>query len=56
MKNKSDADLHKKFQNETVNEELFRCLVANIKDYAIIMLDITGHILTWNLGAQQNKG
>src|SRR5665647_3516369 len=56
MNNKKDADLHKKFQRETVNEELFRNLVANIKDYAIFMLDTTGHILTWNLGAQHIKG
>jgi len=56
MNNKNDLDFHKEFQHETVNEELFRCLVANIKDYAIFMLDTGGHILTWNLGAQHIKG
>src|SRR5688500_1449326 len=56
MTKKNDADLQKTFQNETVNEELFRCLVSNIKDYSIFMLDTTGHILTWNLGAQHIKG
>ncbi|MDB5222469.1 MAG: domain S-box protein [Chitinophagaceae bacterium] len=56
MNDKKDVNLHKKFQSETVNQELFRCLVSNIKDYAIFMLDTTGHILTWNLGAQYIKG
>lgn len=56
MNNKKDSGLHKTFQSEAVNEELFKCLVANIKDYAIFMLNTTGHILTWNLGAQHIKG
>ena len=38
------------------SEERFRLLVENVKDYAIFMLDPTGHILTWNSGAQLIKG
>jgi len=37
-------------------DELFRLLVANVSDYAIFMLDATGHIATWNVGAQRIKG
>lgn len=34
----------------------FRLLVESVKDYAIFMLDPTGHIATWNVGAQRLKG
>ncbi len=37
-------------------EEPFRLLVESIRDYAIFILDTTGHILTWNAGAQRIKG
>jgi PAS domain S-box-containing protein len=38
------------------SEERFRLLVQTVKDYAIFMLDPTGHIVTWNEGAQRIKG
>ena len=38
------------------SEERFRLIVQGIKDYAIFMLDPTGHITTWNAGAQRIKG
>src|ERR1044072_158564 len=38
------------------SEEIFRLLVASVKDYAIFLLDPTGHITTWNAGAQRIKG
>lgn len=38
------------------NEKLFRYLVENVADYAIFMLDATGHVATWNLGAERIKG
>jgi PAS domain S-box-containing protein len=38
------------------SEERFRLLVENVVDYAIFMLDPTGHIVSWNIGAQLNKG
>ncbi|MGH9888028.1 MAG: PAS domain-containing sensor histidine kinase, partial [bacterium] len=40
----------------TQSDELFRLLVANVRDYAIFMLDPTGHITTWNIGAERIKG
>src|SRR5918994_2010339 len=38
------------------SEERFRVIVDNIRDYAIFMLDVDGHILTWNQGAERIKG
>lgn len=34
----------------------FSLLVASVKDYAIYMLDRTGHVSSWNPGAQRFKG
>ena len=36
--------------------EEFALFVANVVDYAIFMLDPSGHIVTWNEGAQRIKG
>jgi PAS domain S-box-containing protein len=38
------------------SEEVFRLLVASVKDYAIFLLDPQGVITTWNAGAQRIKG
>ncbi|MBI4937638.1 MAG: PAS domain S-box protein [Nitrosomonadales bacterium] len=38
------------------SEECFRLLVEDIMDYAIIMLDAQGHVVTWNEGARRIKG
>lgn len=35
---------------------LYRLLVESVQDYAIFALDPTGHILTWNTGAERFKG
>ncbi|NUR07584.1 MAG: PAS domain S-box protein [Nocardioidaceae bacterium] len=37
-------------------EERFRLLVESVRDHAIFMLDATGHIASWNPGAQRIKG
>jgi PAS domain S-box-containing protein len=37
-------------------ERRFRLLVEGVTDYAIYMLDPTGHIINWNTGAQRIKG
>ena len=39
-----------------VPADTFRILVESVKDYAIFMLDPTGHVLTWNRGAERIKG
>jgi PAS domain S-box-containing protein len=38
------------------SEERFRMLVAGVKDYAILMLDPQGLVLSWNAGAERIKG
>ncbi|HVZ87755.1 MAG TPA: ATP-binding protein [Polyangia bacterium] len=38
------------------SEARFRLLVDAVKDYAIFMLDPTGRVLTWNVGAKRIKG
>ncbi len=38
------------------SEELFRLLVGRVQDYAIFMLDLQGHVITWNDGAARIKG
>ena len=38
-----------------LSEERFRLIVQNVQDYAIFMLDPTGHVATWNEGAQRIK-
>jgi PAS domain S-box-containing protein len=40
----------------TDTEERFRLLVESVNDYAIFMLDPTGHIVSWNPGAERIKG
>ena len=38
------------------SEERFRLIIEGVKDYAIFMLDPTGHVSTWNEGARRLKG
>lgn len=38
------------------SEERFRLLVEGVQDYAIFMLDTTGHVASWNIGAERLKG
>ncbi|MGH7443445.1 MAG: PAS domain-containing sensor histidine kinase [Longimicrobiales bacterium] len=37
-------------------EHLTALLVESVRDYAIFALDTTGHVLSWNRGAQRFKG
>ena len=38
------------------SEERFRLLIDGARDYAIFMLDQTGHVASWNPGAERIKG
>jgi PAS domain S-box-containing protein len=38
------------------NQQWFRLLVESVTDYAIYMLDPEGRVVTWNVGAERNKG
>ena len=37
-------------------DEHFSHLVAGVQDYAIFLIDLNGHVLTWNSGAESIKG
>ena len=43
---------------EAANRQLveFRRLVSSVRDYAIFLIDPSGHILSWNVGARHLKG
>ena len=38
------------------SEQRFRLLVSGVTDYAIYMLDLEGHVSSWNAGAERFKG
>jgi diguanylate cyclase (GGDEF)-like protein/PAS domain S-box-containing protein len=38
------------------HEDLVSRLVADVEDYAILLLDLTGNVVTWNAGARRLKG
>ncbi len=39
-----------------LSADSYRLLVDSVEDYAIFMLDVGGHVLTWNRGAERIKG
>mgnify|MGYP006206731689 CR=1 FL=1 len=64
--NRQPEEMNRDVQTETTDsesnlerlqhsEEQFRLLVEGVKDYAIYMLDPTGHIVSWNEGAERIK-
>jgi diguanylate cyclase (GGDEF)-like protein/PAS domain S-box-containing protein len=38
------------------NDEQFRTVVSSVLDYAIYVLDLTGHVKSWNYGAERITG
>ncbi|WP_017721041.1 PAS domain S-box protein [Kamptonema formosum] len=38
------------------SEEIYRLLVEGVRDYAIFMLDPSGHVVSWNRAAERIKG
>ena len=52
-----DLTEQRRASNERSQEDAkFRALVENARDYAIFMLDTTGHVASWNEGAERIKG
>jgi PAS domain S-box-containing protein len=49
-------DLEKKTRDLNLNEERYHQMIAEIQDYAIILLDKNGIIQNWNKGAEKIKG
>jgi PAS domain S-box-containing protein len=41
---------------KALHDQAARLLLASIQDYAIYVLDPTGHVLSWNAGAERIKG
>jgi PAS domain S-box-containing protein len=58
--NKTTATTLNRLQNSHdaahVELERYKLLVDSVEDYAIFLMDTTGHIQTWNKGAEKNKG
>ncbi|WP_294074102.1 PAS domain-containing sensor histidine kinase [Sphingomonas sp.] len=42
--------------SEPIADDPFRLLVQSVVDYAIYMLDTSGHVTSWNAGAERIKG
>jgi PAS domain S-box-containing protein len=38
------------------SEERFRLLIERVQDYAIFLLDTSGHVISWNSGAERING
>jgi PAS domain S-box-containing protein len=45
-----------KSSSPPISAESYQSLVQNIQAYAILMLDTTGHVISWNEGAEAIKG
>jgi PAS domain S-box-containing protein len=43
-------------EKKHILDQLHKKMIAEIQDYAIILLDIDGTILSWNKGAEKIKG
>jgi len=43
-------------EKKEILEKLHQRMIAEIQDYAIILMDAEGTILTWNKGAEKIKG
>ncbi|NER59920.1 PAS domain S-box protein [Pseudomonas sp. MAFF212428] len=50
MESSERSDLH------TLHVSRYEQLVRTVADYAIYMLDLEGHVVSWNLGAERIKG
>ena len=37
-------------------EEQFRVFIESVRDYALLLLDTEGHVVSWNAGAEAIKG
>src|SRR6201996_8792500 len=37
-------------------EHMLHLFIEEVADYAVLMLDPSGHVMTWNIGAERIKG
>ena len=54
--NDTDGERMRRDERLRTSETQFRILVQGVGDYAIYMLDPTGHVSSWNPGAERIKG
>ena len=52
----STAEERTPIVRKSPGEEQFRVFIETVRDYALLILDIDGHIATWNAGAEAIKG
>ena len=52
----ANAEMGRLYEEARRSEERFRLLVQEVKDYAILMLDRDGIVVSWNEGAERIKG
>ena len=50
------AELARATEELRQSEERFRLFVEGVRDYAIFMLDPSGRVMSWNVGAERIKG
>lgn len=55
-KEKYTLELQQKNEELRRSEERYHKMVAEVEDYAIILLDVNGNIQNWNRGAENIKG
>ncbi len=48
--------LHEDHENAITEVEKYQLLVESVEDYAIFLLDVSGYIETWNIGAEHIQG
>jgi len=55
---RQDLNLSNSFSDEALRlgKDHFQRLIAEVEDYAIILLTVDGHIMSWNKGAEKIKG
>ena len=52
----SKETTERKLPGEGLSEDHYRLLVESVKDYAIVVLDPDGNVVSWNAGAERIKG
>ncbi|HUQ66580.1 MAG TPA: PAS domain S-box protein [Flavitalea sp.] len=50
------AELQRSNEELRKSEERYHKMIAEVQDYAIILMDVNGNIQNWNMGAQNIKG
>ena len=48
--------LHMSNQILQIEQGSYQALIEHIRDYAIVLLDTSGNIISWNKGAEQIYG